>query len=85
MASLIQPRAQRKEIVPWYDSATAIALSIMGLIIVLAFGLMGLHVALTTAQYNNLWGLPLALVLMSGGVILAMVVRLLIRTLRHPR
>jgi len=82
MTHLIQPQTHRKVIVPWYDSGKAIVISVIGLIPILAFGVVGMIVARENAQYNHLFGAPLCMVLMSGSVIFSMVARLFIRTLK---
>ncbi len=80
MTQFLQPR--RKALVPWYDSGKAIAVSILGLTIILAFGIVGIIVTRENAQYKSLFGMPLCIVLMSGYVILSMLGRLFIRRLR---
>ena len=79
MASLIQPQAHRKVIVPWYDSGRAIVCSILGLAIILAFGIVGIIVAHENVQYKSSFGMPLCIVLMSGYVIISMTVRVFIK------
>jgi ABC-type sulfate transport system permease subunit len=74
-------QTHHKVIVPWYDSGRAIVCSIMGLAIILAFGVVGIIVARETSQYKSLFGMPLCIVLMSGYVIISMVVRVFIRNL----
>ncbi len=85
MTLLIQPQTNRKVIVPWHDSMKAIICSILGLMIILAFGVVGMIVARENAQYNSFFGMPLCIILMSGYVILSMVVRVLLRRLRSLR
>jgi len=84
MAHLLQPQTHRKVIVPWYDSRKAIVFSILGLMIILAFGVAGIIVARENVQYKSFFGMPLCIVLMSGYVIISMVVRVFIRRLRGP-
>ncbi len=79
MTSLIQPKMHRKMIVPWYDSGKAIVFSILLLMFILAFGVVGMIVAQENTQYKSFFGMPLSIVLMSGYAFLSMVVRLLIR------
>ena len=82
MAHLIHSQTHRKEIVPWYDSGKAIVCSVIGLVIILAFGIVGIIVASENPQYTSLFGMPLCIVLMSGYVIISMAVRVFIKKWR---
>ena len=66
----------RKVIVPWYDSETACftLMAIMG--VVFLFGLVGLSVARETPDHHDHIWVPISLLLMSGGVIISLAIRL---------
>ncbi len=82
MTHLLQPQTHHKVIVPWYDSKRVIVFSILGLMIILAFGVVGIIVAQENDQYESFWVMPFCIVLMSGYVIVSMAVRVIIRRSR---
>ena len=69
----------RKIIIPWYHSRTAYLLVIFIMLLVLAFGMMGISVAGEKAEYLDYVWVPLALVFLSGIIILTTIIRLLRR------
>ncbi len=82
MTHLLQPQTHRKVLVPWYDSGKAIVFSILGLVIIFAFGVAGIIVARENPQYKSFLGMPLCIVMMSGYCIISMAVRVFIKKLR---
>jgi hypothetical protein len=69
----------RKVIIPWYDGDKACFLVIIFMIFVLLFGAAGVFVARENPEYQDHIGIPLALIIMSGLVILSTVIRLIKR------
>lgn len=69
----------RKIIIPWYHSRTAYLLVIFVMLLVLAFGMMGISVAGEKTEYLDYVWVPLALVFLSGIIILTTIIRLLRR------
>ena len=76
---LDQNPVYRKVIVPWYDSKLACLVLIGFLFVVLLFGFIGISVAMDNASYRFYIWLPISLVVMSGGIIISITVRLIIR------
>jgi len=66
----------RKLIVPWYDSVPACLLVILGMVLVFLFSLSGISVAGESAAHRGKIWLPVALLLMSAGVIVSTAARL---------
>lgn len=76
----------RKIIFPWYESEITCLVVIGFLTAVMAFGAAGISVARDYTPYHRYMWMPLVLVIMSAVVLLACVVRLIIRyTARNPR
>lgn len=69
----------RKVIIPWYDSRTACVIMIALMLFVLMFGLTGISAADEIPEYREHIWVPVLLVLMSAGVILSTVIRLIKR------
>jgi len=69
----------RKTIVPWYDTHTAGVALFMVMLAVLLFGIEGVRVAGRSAQYNGYAWVPLLLIILSGGVCVSILFRLLKR------
>lgn len=69
----------RKIIIPWYQSRTAYILVIIAMLLVLAFGILGITVAGEKSEYLDYVWVPLALVFISGIIILTTIIRLVRR------
>ena len=67
----------RKAIIPWYRSKTVCVLTIVFMLLVFLFGLAGLSVARGHEQYHEYIWVPLVLVVLSGGVIVINIIRLI--------
>lgn len=69
----------RRPIIPWYDSEAICLLAIIFLYGVVWFGTFGVIAAMTHQSYiSHIW-LPVLLIVMSGGVILSIAIRLVRR------
>jgi hypothetical protein len=69
----------RKIIVPWYDSEILCLVAIIILFAVMLLGIVGINVAKSTQQYHEYLWMPSLLAVLSGGVILSIVIRLVRR------
>ncbi len=69
----------RKIIIPWYHSKTAYGITITFMLLVFLFGLAGISVARENVEYNAYIWLPIVLVVLSGGIIIVSIVRLIRR------
>lgn len=69
----------RKAIIPWHHSKTAYGVTIAGMLFVFLFGLAGISVARANTQFNDYLWVPIVLVVLSGGVILFNIIRLIRR------
>ena len=69
----------RKIIIPWYHSKTAYILVIIVMLLVLAFGILGITVAGEKSEHFDYVWVPLVLVFISGIIILTTIIRLLRR------
>jgi hypothetical protein len=67
----------RKATIPWHRSSTVCGISIAFMSLVLLFGLAGISVARAQEQYNGYIWVPLVLVVLSGGIIVMNVIRLI--------
>ncbi|MCP4628209.1 MAG: hypothetical protein GY850_32535 [bacterium] len=67
----------RKVIIPWYHSKTAYGIMIAFMLLVFLFGLAGISVARTNVQFNDHVWVPITLVVLSGGIILFSILRLI--------
>ena len=76
---LDQNPVYRKVIVPWYDSKIACLVLIGFLFVVFLFGLIGISVASENVSYGSYIWVPIALMVLSGGIILSITIRLIIR------
>lgn len=76
---LDQNPVHRKAIFPWYDSEAACYVCLGFMLMVLVFGLIGIYVALETAEYRSYVWLPACLAVMSAGVMLSIIRRLIHR------
>ncbi len=78
---LDQNPVHRKVIVPWYDSETACYIVLGLMLMVLVFGSIGIWVACETAEYGSYVWFPVCLVVLSAGVMLSIIIRLIRRYL----
>ena len=76
---LDQNPVYRKVIVPWYDSEIACLVLIVLLFVVFLFGFIGISVASETIFYGSSIWVPIVLVVLSGGIILSITIRLIRR------
>ena len=76
---LDQNPVYRKVIVPWYDSEIACLVLIVLLFVVFLFGFIGISVASESIFYGSYIWVPILLVVVSGGIILSITIRLIRR------
>jgi hypothetical protein len=69
----------RKPVIPWYHSKTAYGVTITFMLLVLMFGLAGISVTREYEQYNSYIWVPALLVVLSGGLIVSTIIRLIRR------
>jgi uncharacterized membrane protein len=69
----------RKVIIPWYHSKTAYGITITFMLLVFLFGLAGISVARENIAYNGYIWVPVVLVVLSGGIMIVNMVRLIRR------
>jgi hypothetical protein len=67
----------RKAIIPWYRSKTVCGIAIAFMLVVFLFGLSGISVAREHEQYNGYIWVPIVLVVLSGGIIIINIIRLI--------
>ena len=76
----------RKVIRPWYDSETACYIMIVLMLLVIAFSLAGIDVTRQYPQYQRHVWVPVLLLVLSLGVVLSTIIRLIRRhTSRLPK
>lgn len=71
----------RRIIIPWYDSDITCVFAALAMMLIAAFALRGLNLALQIVDHPSLIGLPLTLLVMSLLVFFSLVGRLLHRRL----
>ena len=67
----------RKATTPWYQSQMVYGLTIAFLLFVLLFGLVGISVAREIEQYHEYVWVPVVLVVLSTGVMISAIIRLI--------
>lgn len=72
----------RKIIVPWYDADAACYLTMVFMILVIAWGFLGISVCYETPQYHRHVWVPFSLVLLGAGVLLSISIRMIKRHFR---
>jgi hypothetical protein len=73
----------RKTIIPWYDSEVVCIGVIVSMLIVFFFGIAGISVAQENQEYHGYVWIAVLLVVMSGGVIFSIAIRLIKRHARR--
>jgi len=73
----------RKVIVPWYDSEAACSIVIFFMFLIFLFSFAGISVARENIEYYEYVWVPVLLVVMSGGVIISITIRLIKRYVRR--
>ena len=76
---LDQNPVYRKVIVPWYDSEIACLVLIVLLFVAFLFGFIGISVVSESISYGSYIWVPIVLVVLSGGIILSLTIRLIRR------
>ena len=69
----------RKTANPWYQSKMVYALTITFMVIVRFFGLVGISVTREIEQYHDYVWVPVVLVVLSTGVMISAIIRLIRR------
>ncbi|MGD2186799.1 MAG: hypothetical protein PVI71_11760 [Desulfobacterales bacterium] len=69
----------RKAIIPWYNSATACIIVIAFMLLVLLFALAGISVANEHPAYKDYVWVPIILLVLSAGIIITTMARLIKR------
>ena len=69
----------RKTANPWYQSKMVYALTITFMVIALLFGLVGISVTREIEQYHDYVWVPVVLVILSTGVMISAIIRLIRR------
>ena len=69
----------RKVVNPWYQSKMVYGLTITFMLLVLLFGLVGISVTREIEQYHNHVWVPVVLVVLSAGVMVSAIIRLIRR------
>lgn len=72
----------RKEIIPWYNSNTAYIIVIVFLLLVFLFAIVGISVTKEDPAYNHYVWVPIILLVLSSGIIITTIARLI---KRHTR
>ena len=69
----------RKAVNPWYQSKMVYGIVITFMMLVLLFGLVGISVTREIEQYHNHVWVPTVLVVLSAGVMVSAIIRLIRR------
>lgn len=69
----------RRLLVPWYDSEAACLVAILLMDMVFLFAALGMEEARRTPEFRGYMGFPVLLMVLSGGVIVSITVRLIRR------
>jgi hypothetical protein len=75
----------RRLIVPWYDSEGACLILIFLMDLVFLFAAVGVEEARRTPEFGGYMGIPVLLMVLSGGVIVSTTIRLIRRFMRFMR
>ena len=74
--------ASRRTARPWYQSKTVYGITIVFMLLILLFGLVGISVTREIEQYQGYVWVPIILVVASAGVMISTIIRL-IRSYYH--
>jgi hypothetical protein len=69
----------RKFVNPWYQSKIVYGIAIAFMMLVLLFGLVGISVTREIEQHHNYVWVPVVLVVLSAGVMVSAIIRLIRR------
>ena len=69
----------RKAVHPWYQSKMVYGIAITSMMLVLLFGLVGISVTREIEPYHNYVWVPVVLVVLSAGVMVSAIIRLIRR------
>ena len=72
----------RKAIIPWYNSTTVYIIMIIFMLLVFFFAMAGISVARQIPEYQGYIWVPIVLLIMSTGIVIAMTARLIKRYTR---
>jgi hypothetical protein len=72
----------RKAVIPWYNSKTAYIIVILFLLLVFLFAMVGISVSKENPAYNGYVWVPILLLVLSAGIIIMTIARLI---KRHTR
>ena len=72
----------RKAVIPWYNSKTAYIIVIVFLLLVFLFALAGISVSTEDPAYRGYVWVPLILLVLSAGIIITTIARLIKRYTR---
>ena len=72
----------RKAVIPWYNSKTAYIIVIVFLLLVFLFAMVGISVSRENPSYNGYIWVPVILMVLSAGIIITTIARLIKRYTR---
>ena len=72
----------RKAVIPWYNSTTAYIIVIVFLLLVFLFAMVGISVSGADPAYNGYVWLPVILLVLSAGIVVTTIARLIKRYTR---
>lgn len=76
----------REVIVSWYDSKTTCYVVTAFMFLVFLFGIIGIYAALSIVEHHEYLWVPAILIIMSGGVIVSISIRLTKRYInKYPK
>ena len=67
----------RKAVIPWYNSKTAYIIVLVFLLLVFLFAMVGISVSREDPAYNGYVWVPLILLVLSAGIIVTTIARLI--------
>ena len=67
----------RKAVIPWYNSKTAYIIVLVFLLLVFLFAMVGISVSREDPAYNGYVWVPLILLVLSAGIIIITIARLI--------
>jgi hypothetical protein len=72
----------RKAVIPWYNSTTAYIIVIVFLLLVFLFAMVGISVSREDPAYNGYFWVPIILLVLSAGIVITTIARLIKRYTR---